>query len=169
MAQSVKPIAESYWVSAGRFLAGEYPGSTDAEAARARLERFRDAGVEVFIDVTEDGELAPYAELLDGAIHERHPIRDVSVPADPSIMIGILDSIDRHLQAGRTVYVHCWGGVGRTGTVVGCWLVRHGLDGQAALERLEALFADNAKATTRSSPETDEQRAYVKQWGRYDR
>ncbi len=28
--------------------------------------------------------------------------------------------------ANGAVYVHCWGGVGRTGTVVGCWLLRHG-------------------------------------------
>lgn len=33
------------------------------------------------------------------------------------------------LAAGQTVYVHCYGGIGRTGTVVGCWLVRHGLSG----------------------------------------
>ena len=31
------------------------------------------------------------------------------------------------------VYVHCWGGIGRTGTVVGCWLVRHGMTGDEAL------------------------------------
>ena len=31
------------------------------------------------------------------------------------------------------MYLHCWGGVGRTGTVVGCWLVRHGRTGDEAL------------------------------------
>ena len=28
----------------------------------------------------------------------------------------ILDAVDRALAAGRNVYLHCWGGIGRTGT-----------------------------------------------------
>ncbi len=35
--------------------------------------------------------------------------------------------------------MHCWGGVGRTGTVVGCWLVRHGLDDGDAIARIATL------------------------------
>ncbi|MFZ5949388.1 MAG: fused DSP-PTPase phosphatase/NAD kinase-like protein [Candidatus Rifleibacteriota bacterium] len=30
------------------------------------------------------------------------------------------------MAAGKPVYVHCWGGLGRTGVVVGCWSRRHG-------------------------------------------
>ena len=41
---------------------------------------------------------------------------------DPSVT-----TFDRQLAAGLGVYVHCWAGVGRTGTVVGCWLIRHQL------------------------------------------
>ena len=39
----------------------------------------------------------------------------------------ILDEIDGAILNGKTVYVHCLGGIGRTGTVVGCYLVRHGI------------------------------------------
>ena len=45
-------------------------------------------------------------------------------------------AVDDALGEGRTVYVHCWGGIGRTGTVVGCWLVRHGLTGRGALDQI---------------------------------
>src|SRR3712207_6971239 len=34
---------------------------------------------------------------------------------------------------GGLPYVHCWGGIGRTGTVVGCYLVEHGMDGEQAI------------------------------------
>ena len=44
-------------------------------------------------------------------------------------MLAVLDAIDIALCEGHGVYIHCWGGVGRTGTVVGCWLKRH-LDGK---------------------------------------
>ena len=69
-------------------------------------------------------------------VHERHPIRDLSVPRSPQDMASILDALDEALEGGRNVYVHCWGGVGRTGTVVGCWLVRHGLTGDQALAQI---------------------------------
>ena len=35
--------------------------------------------------------------------------------------------------AGRRVYVHCRAGIGRTGTVIGCYLAEQGLDGPAAV------------------------------------
>ena len=42
-------------------------------------------------------------------------------------MTTILDAIDEALDRGDPVYVHCLGGVDRTCTAAGCWLVRHGL------------------------------------------
>jgi protein-tyrosine phosphatase len=36
------------------------------------------------------------------------------------LMTTILDAIDESMTAGKPVYVHCWGGMGRTGTVIGC-------------------------------------------------
>lgn len=61
------------------------------------------------------------------------------------------------------MYVHCWGGVGRTGTVVGCYLVRSGLSGDEALARIRQLRRNEATAN-RPSPETDEQRNMVRSW-----
>ena len=62
-------------------------------------------------------------------VHERHSIVDMDVPRSQQQTAGILDAIDKALEDGKNVYVHCWGGIGRTGTVVGCWLVRHGMTG----------------------------------------
>ena len=35
------------------------------------------------------------------------------------LMTAILNAIDESMTAGKPVYVHCWGGAGRTGTVIG--------------------------------------------------
>ena len=76
-----------------------------------------------------------------------------------------MDTIDAALHAGHSVYVHCWGGHGRTGTEVGCYLVRQqGLTGEQALaevKRLHATMADHAV----TSPERPEQLALVRNWG----
>jgi len=158
-----RPIANSYWVSEGRLLAGEYPGTGSRETAQARIEAFLRAGVDVFVDLTAKGELRPYDDLVAPAHYVRFPLCDVSVPDSENKMVEILDAIDGHLSAGRLVYVHCWGGIGRTGTVVGCWLARRD-GGKQALAILEDLWMECPKSAYASSPETDEQRRYILEW-----
>ena len=66
-------------------------------------------------------------------------------------MTRILDDVDAALADGGAVYVHCWGGIGRTGTVVGCWLVRHGLDDGDPIARSRpsaARVLDSSHAVT---------------------
>ena len=169
------PTPCSYWVVSGRLAAGEYPGAKNPTDAATKLRTLIDAGIDHFIDLTEPDELVPYdeiagkeAELLGlKVVHERHPIPDVSVPLSPERMANILDAIDDAISSGKSVYVHCWGGVGRTGTVVGCWLVRKGNTGDQALEQIatwwKGLLMEKI-ARQPSSPETNEQCDYVRSW-----
>lgn len=169
-----RPFPNAYWVNPGRFAAGEYPGAKDSREAAARLRTLLRAGLTHFIDLTEEQDgLEPYAELLadearalgTSATHERHSIRDVSVPRGPAEMVAILDAIDHALAEGRNVYAHCWGGVGRTGTVVGCWLVRHGRTGDEALAQVAEWWRGAEKADRLPhSPQTREQCTYVREW-----
>ena len=135
----------------GRLLAGRYPGS---------LEELVAAGVTLFVDLTEEGELEPYAARLTGARHVRFPILDMWVTSDEQL-VRTLDAIDAELAAGGTVLVHCWGGCGRTGTVIAAWWVRHGADPVEALERYQSLCR---AYSTRRCPETPEQVAMVMRW-----
>jgi ADP-ribosylglycohydrolase len=166
------PHPNCYWIPGERILAGEYPGTPDPAATASRLELLLRAGVDSFIDLTESGELSPYEVVLRTvlgrsaeAVHYRRiPVRDLDVPG-PATMREILDTIESEHAQGRTVYVHCWGGVGRTGTVVGCLLVRRGQTGEAALLHLEELWRGVEKRHRYPrSPETDEQRRFVREW-----
>jgi uncharacterized protein (DUF2384 family) len=89
------PIPDSYWVEDGRLLAGEYPGSRDETAARAKLATIRAAGVDTFLDLTEAGEygLRPYEAQIAGLEYRRMPIVDVGCPTEAH-MRAILDTID---------------------------------------------------------------------------
>ena len=170
-----RPIPNSYWVVPGCLAAGEYPGDEDPVQAANKLGTLLDAGIDHFVDLTENREygLLPYADIVKEVARdrdltvcwERHPIKDRRIPRSSEQMAGILDAIDTALDDGKTVYVHCWGGVGRTGTAVGCWLVRNGYTGDGALDRVRELFEGMEKAPYRSgSPETPEQKAYVRRW-----
>jgi ADP-ribosylglycohydrolase len=175
-----RPIENSYVVPESRLVAGEYPGnppSTPQAKADGKLAKFLDAGISVFIDLTAPkDELAPYEAAMRAQAkrrgiemkYEHFPIPDMNV-CDDQKMCDVLDAIDEHLAVGRTVYVHCWGGVGRTGTVVGCWLVRHGKMGKEALGEVSRLFATMSKdKTTRhamlGSLHTEKQREMVREW-----
>jgi ADP-ribosyl-[dinitrogen reductase] hydrolase len=171
------PIADSYVVPQTKLIAGEYPGSLRDDHAHEKLAALLAAGVTTFVDLTDDGELHPYLPLLReleahrrGArpvVHRRLPITDMEVPTVQR-MREVLDLIDEATVRGGRVYVHCWGGVGRTGTVVGCHLVRHGLSPDEALAEVGRLFATMSRAKRHrhpeGSPQTQAQRAFVKGW-----
>jgi predicted protein tyrosine phosphatase len=166
------PIPDSYWVVAGQFLAGEYPGALVEAEARRKLRDVLKTGIAVFIDLTEPGEygLKPYSDLareeaaaLGREItHLRFPIPDRGTPSD-RLMRRILQTIDELIAEGRPIYVHCYGGIGRTGTVVGCWMVEHGRSGEAALAEIERLRHDTPDGWM-TSPETREQQQMVRTW-----
>jgi predicted protein tyrosine phosphatase len=171
-----RPIPDSYWVRPGRLLAGEYPGSKSDREARQKLAQLLDAGVTLFLDLTESDEynLRPYAQFLaepslrrnGGVTHRRMAIRDQGAPTTDQ-MCSILDTIDAALEEGHTVYVHCWGGIGRTGTVIGCYLVRHGMDARAALDEIACLRAGTPDGW-KDSPENRAQKQMVLDWADRD-
>ena len=177
------PTPDAYWITPpapftmpanGRLLAGEYPSAKDAAEALAKLNSFLDSGITFFLDLTEAGEynLRPYAAQVAQLAaarrppvvitHRRRPIPDMGTP-DPATMTLILAALDTALAQGETVYVHCFGGIGRTGTVIGCWLARHGLTGQQALSQIAAWRADTPDGW-KQSPETAVQRQLVLDW-----
>jgi len=168
-----RPHDNTYWVEPGRLLAGEYPGAWNDRDARIRLQHYLDCGVRDFLDLTFPDELSPYDHLLAGLAaemnvktsYQRISIRDMDVPGEPDTMTRILDHIGQALNRGGVVYVHCWGGIGRTGTTIGCYLVRQGISGADALLRLASLWPTMAKSDRYpTTPQTHEQMTYVRNW-----
>jgi predicted protein tyrosine phosphatase len=168
--QAQLPFPDSYWVIPGRLLAGEYPGAAEEHAARKKLVSLLHCGINAILNFTEEDELVDYdAWLKDEAADfglevevKRMPIRDFSTPSVVEMM-AILNQIDEWLNAGKTVFVHCYGGIGRTGMVVGCYLVRKGMPPRQALQRIAELRRGTPDGWRRS-PETDQQVEFLLNW-----
>ena len=115
--------------------------------------------------VRYDNELRTLANDRDQRIaHLRFPIPDGGITSVDRMRC-ILDAIDLSLSADRPVYVHCFGGMGRTGTTICCWLLRHGL---ASTENVLGLLTQLRQADVEradwKAPENEQQAAFVMSW-----
>ena len=171
------PIKNSYLVNRElNIYAGEYPGDKDNEKCRLKMmgtwSKFKH-----FYDLTEKGELNPYSHYLESwQQHHCFPIPDVSAPASTESVRRLVEEIIYHGKQSESgygsIYIHCWGGVGRTGTIVAC-LYAYLLRGQnlsaeeiyeSAMQQLYESFFRCTKAKYRTSPETESQRLFIKKF-----
>jgi hypothetical protein len=165
------PPGLCYWVVPGRFLAGPRPCGTE------RLREILNERIDVFISLQPPGERG--TKDYSRALHRlaarlqrrvrflRRPIPNGGVYS-PEQMSKLLDTIDCLLAAGHNIFLHCRAGDGRTGLLVGCWLVRHGLSGKEALRRIEILRSHDQELRMWSSPQTLWQCDMVRQWHSLD-
>ena len=175
---SPAPFPRSYWVVPGKLLAGYYPGDLDTSKMEKKLKGLLRAGIRYVINLMEEDEqnwdgkrfrsyeddIKRYARQEEVEITlVRRPIEDLSAPT-PEYLRNILDDIDNAISQNKPVYIHCWGGKGRTGTVVGCYLARHGYaQGEYVLNLIHKL-RKNDPEVYHASPETRQQRDMVTNW-----
>jgi len=169
------PIPNSYWATP-YLLACEYPWTPNCSA---KLDALLIAGIRTFVDLTENGELTPYAphhlssrattlgiDISDIEYH-RFPIRDRSLPESIDDMHRVLNVLRDNQDRHRFTAVHCRGGIGRTGMVIGCWLVECGQvrNGEEALIAIAHKWQTVEKCTRfPHSPETREQFDFIRKF-----
>ena len=159
-----RPHGNTYWLWAGHVLAGEHLAKEGEEQLSEKLQLFALAGITHFIDLTSPADPVKTYQPLGGAVRINHPITDFGVPS-PLQMQGILQSIQSALSQGGKVYVHCKGGIGRTGTVAATWLTEQGLDDEQALALLlQKWQAMDKRFEEPHTPETQAQREFVRTW-----
>lgn len=158
-----KPIINSYRID-DRVYAGEYAG--DFSNPQAKVKSLVNFGITHFVDLTEENELAPYNQFLpEGCVHHRYPIRDVSIPDDCEGVYALMQYFDAVLaNSSNMIYIHCWGGVGRTGVIVGCYYVYRGATYEQALKLLRQSFKQCPKSERRKTPETQEQEEFIRRF-----
>ncbi len=176
----VVPIKNSYLVDRELGIyAGEYPGDKDDFECKLKIDSFHLCEFNYFYDLTERGELRPYRQYL-GAEQEYHnfSIPDCGTPNETASVARLLNEIITRSQRNHQSiihgheknYIHCWGGVGRTGTIIACyyayWLKGQGYTAdeiyQKAMDMLSESFSHCPKSKYRISPENQQQRDFIK-------
>jgi len=166
-----KPFKNCYWLLPHLILAGDVPVGGDEAITRKKIESLLDAGIRVFISLLYDEPFA-YQDILQKVSEKRgiqtdyfqFPIRDMGIP-DESLMKKIIDLIDRSVAQKKPVYYHCYAGLGRTGIVSCCWLIRNEkLEGMNIFKRLNTIRKEQNHMAYWESPQSQEQYDFVFAW-----
>ena len=138
------------WIIPGKLAALSCPYEDD-------LELLAELGIKVLVSLNErPPSTAAVREV--GMEHYKLPFPDGTAPPIELIreFVGI---VDRALKQGKPVAVHCLAGLGRTGTMIACYLVyAEGMDPWQAI--------DAVRRARPGSVENDSQERAVENWWR---
>ena len=162
---TMKPTGYSYRVDLNVW-AGEYPvWDWDDSIGRMQIQLFTDFGINFFIDLTESGEMPPYAQFLSPSIERyRLHIPNRGTPAAVEDVVRLFQVIECTLsdKPFTNIYIHCLGGVGRTGTIVACYYIYFKqMAADEALAEMRRMFSSHERAVWMSSPETEAQIDFI--------
>ena len=167
-------MEKTWWIREGVLLAGCFPGDRDKDKARNKLQRLLDANIRVFISLQEpderspQGPFVPYMPMLEQLAQEagievgfvNFPIRDNGTPST-ELMADILATIRDAHMSGRCVYLHCWGGHGRTGTLIACLIAF--VEKKNEKEAIKAVRERYCKLAVESKSQEDFVRRFIEE------
>jgi atypical dual specificity phosphatase len=120
--------ADGSWLEAERVLACRYPRREDALLWLSRQ------GISVLVNLHERPH-NPLSIARHNLTEVHLPVRDFTPPSPEQLERGV-DAIAGALAEGKRVAVHCRAGLGRTGTLLACYLVNSGFSPEEAINRV---------------------------------
>ena len=125
------------WLYPDRLLACSYPWGADG------LSTLAERGISVVVNLHERAH-APDRLARLGLTEVHLPVPDFTPPTPDQLARGV-HAINRALVDGKRVAVHCAAGLGRTGTLLACYLVSTGVEPDAAIARIRAARPGSIK------------------------
>ncbi len=132
----------------------------------ADMEKLKELKTDVLVSVMEEHEYRSYEipdlyerDEVEGIEILRFPIEDMNIPreAEAEEYQTLIGDIVKLLGDGKTVVVHCRGGLGHTGTVAACVLVALGR--HSAKEAISVV-----RAARKGTVQTTEQEDFVRRF-----
>jgi atypical dual specificity phosphatase len=146
------PAPEGFsWIDKPRLAAMAHPASLE------EYQWLREQGIQVVICLAED--LPRRTWINDAGLFSLHfPVEDMQAPTQQQIDVCVA-AIEKANANHLGVGMHCTAGLGRTGTMIACWLVlAENLSARDAITRVRRLRP--------GSIETDEQMEAVSEFAR---
>jgi atypical dual specificity phosphatase len=141
------------WIEKPVLAASARPEAPD------ELSWLREQSIQLIVTLSEDP--LPRLWVNDAGLFAMHvPVEDMHPPSQKQIDL-IISAIDKAKSRNMGVAIHCTAGLGRTGTIVACYLVHQGMTGASALANIRDLRP--------GSVETEEQVEAVMEYARRTR
>jgi atypical dual specificity phosphatase len=136
------------WIDKPRLAAMSQPG------ALAEYQWLREQGIHLVICLTEDPPARAY--INDAGLFSMHiPVEDMHPPSQPQIALCVA-AIDKAAKNNFGVGIHCTAGLGRTGTMIACWLVhKDGLAARDAITRIRRLRPGSVETVEQADAVTE--------------
>lgn len=130
------------WLVPGEIAGMARPASTISD-----FESLQDDGIEAVVSLTERPLNKPLIEEF-GFEYAHIPIEDLSIPTIEQIE-EFVEFASRMRNIKKKIVVHCGAGIGRTGTMLACYLVSKGYSAEESIAEV--------RRKRPGSIETDEQ------------
>lgn len=118
----------------GQAMAHDRDLGSDMQAIQA-------AGTDLLVNLMEQEEMQRWhmhdyhQEAARIGLCVRHfPIPDGGTPSNTAEFCTLVDELYARLQGGETIVIHCLGGLGRSGMLAACMLVKGGMNAHNAIE-----------------------------------
>lgn len=170
------PTQFSNWVIKGKVIQGAYPRGKSEPELRKTVSSVLRAGVTCFVNlvtVHETMHLQRYDDIITAQQkmstnqaklpiqHIHFPIIDGGISKDNQVL-NLLQTLVKLLKQGHVLYIHCFAGHGRAGTICACLLgLLYELPYKEILDRIQ-IYLDSREATGNfESPACDHQKRQV--------
>ena len=138
------------WFEDDRIAACKYPRDDRS------LRDLATVGVGLIVNLHSQAH--PPEQLKRFSLSEVHlPVADFTAPSQEQVQIGVA-AMSEAIAEGIRVAVHCGAGLGRTGTLIACYLVSRGQSAEEAIAKV--------RQRRPGSIETPEQEAAVRTFAR---
>jgi len=189
------------WLIPGEVMLGHYPGNCPTrqhkdDMVAETIDEIRNAGICTFVCLQDEvpsqeepwpeggvkktsdrakwatGTFQNYRRFAgEDASYVHYKLPDLSVAQSLEDLDEIVCDLMKRVKSGAKLYIHCWGGRGRTGLVAACVLggLYGEMDVEESLDRVQKAYDLRQPWRKKQSPETEEQRIQARDWFSYKR